>query len=216
MERKSVTELTDHDVRNERFRRDAAIDPRVKPGDPLRCGGLHDGTFAAAATIAWPAHHLHPQLGGNQVEHLGAILADQVQRAATTGALSAIDVDDDLVAWQMSGQRTAIAVGCRDAPPSLRWFRRVLGRVIFGGSLLGVLQNQLQLLEVELLRAGTIAMAQQALDQLPQLLILGLQLRHHFPKHLLQGVRIFRQGREIDLHNMMMTHAVASPPMTPA
>jgi hypothetical protein len=60
-------------------------------------------------------------------------------------------------------------------------------------------------------------MAQQTLDQLPQLLVLGLQLRHHFPQHPLQKIRIVRQGREIDLHNaMMLTHAVASQPMTPA
>jgi len=44
-----------------------------------------------------------------------------------------------------------------------------------------------------------------------------LQLRHHFPQHLLQDIRIVGQCREIDLHNaMMMTPTVASPPMTPA
>ena len=59
-------------------------------------------------------------------------------------------------------------------------------------------------------------MAQQALDQLPQLLVLGLQLRHHLPQHLLQDIWIFWQSREIDLHNPMMMHAVESPPMTPS
>jgi hypothetical protein len=43
-----------------------------------------------------------------------------------------------------------------------------------------------------------------------------LQLRHHFPQHPLQAIRIVRQCREIDLHNaMMLTLAVASLPMTP-
>ena len=92
-----------------------------------------------------------------------------------------------------------------------------LGGVVFGGTLLLVLQDQLQLIEVELLRSRAVAMAQQALDQLPQLLVLGLQLRHHLPQHLLQDIRIVRQCREIDLHNaMMMTHVVASLPMTSA
>jgi hypothetical protein len=60
-------------------------------------------------------------------------------------------------------------------------------------------------------------MAQQTLDQQPQLLVLGLQLRHHLPQHLPQDIRIVRQGREIDLHNAMpMTHAAASQPMNPA
>jgi hypothetical protein len=43
-----------------------------------------------------------------------------------------------------------------------------------------------------------------------------LQLGHRLPQHLLQDIRIVRQCCEIDLHNTMMTHAVASPPMTPA
>jgi hypothetical protein len=60
-------------------------------------------------------------------------------------------------------------------------------------------------------------MPQQTLDQLPQLLVLGLQFRHHLPQHLLQDIRIVRQYREIDLHDTtMMTHGIASMPMTPA
>jgi hypothetical protein len=59
-------------------------------------------------------------------------------------------------------------------------------------------------------------MAQQALDQLPQLLVLGLQFRHDLLQHLLQDSWIVRQVREIDLHNTMMMHAVESPPMTPS
>ena len=47
-------------------------------------------------------------------------------------------------------------------------------------------------------------MAQQALDQLPQLLVLGLQLRHNLLQHLLQDSRIVRQGPEIDLHDAVM------------
>ena len=73
------------------------------------------------------------------------------------------------------------------------------------------------MLEVELLRVRTVAMAQQTLDQLPQLLVLGLPFRHHVLQHLLQDSRIARQCREIDLHNtVMLTRAVASLPMTPA
>ena len=59
-------------------------------------------------------------------------------------------------------------------------------------------------------------MAQQTLDQQPQLLILGLQFRHHLPQHPLQDTRLVRECREIDLHNVMLTHVVAPLPMTPA
>ena len=64
---------------------------------------------------------------------------------------------------------------------------------------------------------ATLAMlVQQALDQLPQLLVLGLQFRYDLLQHLLQDSRIVRQSREIDLHNRIMTDRVAPPPMTPS
>jgi hypothetical protein len=72
----------------------------------------------------------------------------------------------------------------------------------------------LQLIEVKLLGAGAKAMAQQTLDQQPQLLVLGLQLRHHFPQHSLQDIRFVRECCEIDLHTGMMMYVVASLLMT--
>jgi hypothetical protein len=42
------------------------------------------------------------------------------------------------------------------------------------------------LIEVEHFRTRTVAVAQQALDQLPQLLILGLKFRHNLLQHSLQ------------------------------
>jgi hypothetical protein len=140
-----------------------------------------------------------------------------VQHATAARALFVVDVDDDLIAWQVCRQRTAIAVGNLGTPPSLRRFRRIFGGVAFGSTLLRILQDKLQLIEVELLRTWPVTVAQQTLDQQPQLLILGLQFRHHLLQHPLQDSRIVRQGREVDLHNaMMMTHVVASLPMTPA
>jgi hypothetical protein len=107
--------------------------------------------------------------------------------------------------------------GCQPCTrPSLRRFRRIFGGVGFGSTLLGILQDKLQLIEVELLRTRPLAVAQQTLDQLPQLFVLGLQFRHHFLHYPLQDSRIVRQRREVGLHNAMMMHAVASRPMTPA
>ena len=62
------------------------------------------------------------------------------------------------------------------------------------------LQAELQLIEVELLGTRAKPMAQQTLHQLPQLLVLGLQLRHHLPQHALQNIRIVGECREVDLH----------------
>jgi len=47
------------------------------------------------------------------------------------------------------------------------------------------LQAKPQLIEVELLRTRAKPMTQQTLDQQQQLLVLGLQLRHHLPQHAL-------------------------------
>ena len=105
----------------------------------------------AGAGSAWPAHHLHAQLGGNQIEHLATIIADHVQHTATARAFLIFNIDHDLVARQVRGQRTTIAVGYFDALPSLWRFCRVLGGIAFRGTLLRILQHQLQLLEVELL-----------------------------------------------------------------
>jgi len=94
------------------------------------------------------------------IEHLGAILADHVQRATAAGTVFALDIDDHFVARQVCRQRAAIAIGRPCASPSLRWLRCVLGRLAFGGALLRVFQTELQLIEVELLGTGTKSMAQ--------------------------------------------------------
>ena len=54
---------------------------RHPAGDrPLRCGGLHHRLLAGPAAIAGSADHLHPQLGGDDVEHLARVLADRRAR----------------------------------------------------------------------------------------------------------------------------------------
>jgi hypothetical protein len=57
---------------------------------------------------------------------------------------------------------------------------------------------KLQLIEIELLGMRAEPMPQQTLYQQPQLLVLGLQLGHHFPQHALQDIRFVRQCREVD------------------
>lgn len=153
-------------------------------------------------------------MGGDDVELLGAVFADHMQRATAARTLLALDIDDDLEARQVCRQRTAIAVGRLGAPWSLRCLRCVTGGFVFRSALLLILQAKPQLIEVELLRMRAKPMTQQTLDQQQQLLVLGLQLRHHLPQHALQNIRIVRQCREVDLHIVMMMNVVASLPMT--
>jgi len=99
------------------------------------------------------------------------------------------------------------------AAVSLRAPQR-LGRLRPPRRLLLILQAELQLIDVKFLGTRAEAMAQQTLDQQAQLLVLGLQLRHHLPQHALQNIRIIREGREINLHAGTMSYVVASLPMT--
>lgn len=62
-------------------------------------------------------------------------------------------------------------------------------------------------------------MAQQALDQHAEFVVLGVQFPvlvrrrgHHIPQHLLQQGRVVRQPVEVDLHTTMVIDAVASVP----
>ena len=147
---------------------------------------------------------------------LAAVFADHVQCATAAGTVLGLDIDDELVARQVRRQGTAIAMGGHSAPPSHRWRRGICRRPSFGGTLFRIHQDELQLIEVELLRTWPIAMAQPTLDQQPQLVVLGIRLRHHLPQHLLQDIRLVGECREINLHLGIMMYVVASLPMTPS
>ena len=65
-------------------------------------------------------------------------------------------------------------------------------------------------------------MAEQALDQHSEFVVLSVQLAmlvcrrgHHIPQHLLQECGVVRQPVEVDLHAGMMVDAVASAPAFP-
>ncbi len=64
---------------------------------------LMDGP-AGPAAIARPADTNDPQPRRNVVEHLADRLADLMQRATTAGASLALDVQPDVLAWQVGRQ----------------------------------------------------------------------------------------------------------------
>ena len=75
------------------------------------------------------------------------------------------------------------------------------------------------LVRIELFGAAAELMAQQALDQQPEFVVLGMQFRmllrccgDHLAQHLLQDGGVVRQSVEVDLHAMIMNNAPASAP----
>ena len=197
IKRLRVGELADHHVRDQCLGGHPAIDR------PVRRGRDHHDILATPADVARPARDPDPQLRRHDVELLGAEFADRRQRDTAARAVAVLDVDHHLVARQVRRQRAVVASrrlgagGARRAP-------RLLCRLVGGDGLLEVLEPELQLIEAQLLGAATELMAQQTLDEQPQLVVLGMQvalLQQHGPQHLLQGRGVVRQGVGIDLHD---------------
>ena len=150
---------------------------RHPAGDrPLRGGRLHHRPLAGPAAVAGAADHPHPQHGGDDVEHLARVLADDVHGPAAAGAALVLDVEQHLDPRQVRRQGAQVASPSpgrpRGAAPCRRLLLRRLGR---GHGLLEVLQAELELVGVELLRAPAEPPALQLPDQEPQLLDLGLR-----------------------------------------
>ena len=169
VERQEVGVLGHQHLRQERLGGHPAGDR------PLRCGRLHHRLLAGPAAIARAADHLHPILGRDDVEHLARVLADRVQAAAAAGAGLVLDVDQHLDPRQVRRQGAQVTSPNpgrrRGAVPRSHLLLRRLGR---SKGLLEVLQAELQLVGVELLRAAAELPALQLPDQEPQLLDLGL------------------------------------------
>jgi hypothetical protein len=100
-----IAEFVDQDLGEQSLGGHAAVD-RARG---RRC--LHHGFLAGATSVTRPADHPDPDLGGNVVQHLGAIFADQMQCAAAAGTGLVLDIDHLLDARQLGRQCTAIAFG---------------------------------------------------------------------------------------------------------
>ena len=155
---------------------DAALD---EPGGHW---GLHHDLLAGPAGVFWPTGHDHAELGGDDVETLGDVLAHRMQLAPAARAGLVMDVDDLLDARQVRGQRSAIGAPLPDPVGVLDWISRLLAGEALGLDLLGLLEPQQQLIDWQALGPAAEAMTLELLDDLAQPLVLGALLREHRPK----------------------------------
>ena len=166
VERQVVGVFADQHMGDQRLGRQPALD------QPRRCRRLDHGALAGAAAILRPAGDDHPELRRDDVEPLGDVLADPVQRAATARAGRARGLDHHLVPRQVLGQRAAIDTALL---PARRLQRRValLRRgLALGQRLLEVLERELQLIGIGgLLGAPPEQRPLQLLDDRAQLLV---------------------------------------------
>ncbi len=179
-------------VRDKRLAGQATVD------DVGRCRRLYERCLAAPAAIARATGDEDAEGGRYHVEPLGNVLADDVQRASAAAACLVLDVDDLLDPLQVRRKATTIGL----APARLAWGDR--HGIQAGGDhrecRLGILERHLQLLVVQLLRAGTKTVPTQRGDDVvqPGQLRLGMVVDGAEPHNLGSCIRLGRmQGSNL-------------------
>ena len=147
-------------LRHRGLRRQAAFD------QSSRCRHLDHHVLAGPAAVFGPAQNQHPELGWDDVEPLGDILADPVQNSMAAGTDLVADIDDRLDARQMSRQRTPVAAALGSPDLSLAAIIALGFSFAAGLDLLGLFKSQQQLVLRQRLGPPSEAMALQLLDDL--------------------------------------------------
>ena len=140
---------------------------------PRRRRGLHHPLLAAAAGIFRPAGDDDLVLRRDHIEPLRAVLADHLHRAAAAGAGGVLGLDDDLDPRQMLGQRAAAGPARLGAGALQRRIGLLLLGLGFGDGLFEILQREIELVGIELLRAPAELQPLQLADQVAKTVILG-------------------------------------------
>jgi hypothetical protein len=170
VERRVVGILGDQHMGDHRFGRQPALD------QPLRRGRLHHAIRAGPARIFGTMRHDHPELRRDDVEPPGRILADDVHRGAAAGTAGVFRRDRHVDMRQMGRKRAALGAASVGACPGSGRVLPVCGRRVAGDGLLDVLERQLQLLGIELLRTAAELRTLQLAQQVPQPVILRQRL----------------------------------------
>ncbi len=156
VQRQEIGVLGDQHQRDQRFGGNTALN------DPRRRRGLHDRTLARTAVVARTARHKDAEGGRDDIEALGHILADLMERTAAAWANFVVDVDDLLDPFEMGGKRAAVGLALPDA--LIRYGRRLAFYPRLAERRLDILETQLQLIGIELLRSRAEPMAHEAVD----------------------------------------------------
>ena len=127
-----------------------------------RCGRLHHHVLASPAGIFGSPDHQNPELGRDDVEPLGAILADHVQQAAAAGAGPILNIDHHLDTRQVAWQRASVRAALRGLRLSLGRRLGLMVSFLAGCRLLDLLEAQQQLILGQRLGPAAEAMTLQS------------------------------------------------------
>ncbi len=195
IERRVIAVFGDQHLRKQRRRRHAA-------GDwTFRSRRLGDRP-AGATSVFWTGDAQDAKLRGSPVQHLAHALADRMERTAAARARLAVDIEPDILARQMIGQRFA---------PGPRLGRRFLRacfdrRTAFANArdiAVEVLESERHLVGVEAFGAASELRPLELLDDELKALDLAVAAfddGRHVAHQMVQKRRIDRQIVEIDSH----------------
>jgi hypothetical protein len=154
--------LGDQNLSNRRLGRQSALD------QPRRRRRLHHHFLASPAGIFGPTHDQHPQLCRDDVEPFAGIFPDPVQRVAAARTVAILDVDDDLDARKMSGERSTIHAALGGTTGSFGRGGVFALSLTTRCALLDLFEPEQQLILRQRLGPATEAMALQLFDDLFQ------------------------------------------------
>ncbi len=169
-----------------RLGRQAALD------QPRRGRRLHDSALAGAAGVFGTPRHQHAELRRHDVEPLGDILTDLMERPLAAGTGFILDVDDGFDAREMRRQRATVRAALSGR---LLAFGGGLGFLLRGGArfrLFDLFEREQHLVFGKGLGASSKAMALHLLDDLHETIV----ARPLGEEHRLQFVRIV--GKRLD------------------
>ena len=166
----------------------------------IRCSGrsLRHLAVAFAACVFGPARNDDLEARRDHVEPFRDVLAEFDPKPVAAGAALVGEIDDDLLARQMFGQRAAIDLALApDGRPG--WLALAFRLGLRGGDrLLDVLQHQSELVRIDLLRSRAEAMTLKHLDDGDQTLVLVARGDEQFlERPCIVGKRIRRRRHDL-------------------
>jgi hypothetical protein len=187
VERQVVGVFGDQHLSDGRLGRKAAFD------QPRRCRRLNHDVLTRPTGVFGPPDHQNPELGRHDVETLGAIFADYMQRPTAARAAVIFDVDDHLDPRQVDRQRTTIGPTLGGARLTLsRRFGLLIGFIVSRG-LLDLFKAKQQLILGKRLGPSAEPMTLHLLDDLCEPLgASALRQQHCLQRRRIIGERIGR------------------------
>lgn len=178
--------------RDQRLGRNAALDQMFGRRS------LRHLAVAFAACVFGPARDDDLEARRDHVEPFRDVLAELDPKPVAAGAALVGEIDDDLLARQMFGQRAAIDLALApDGRPG--WLALAFRLGLRGGDrLLDVLQHESELVRIDLLRSRAEAMTLKHLDDGDQTLVLVARGDEQFlERPCIVGKRIRRRRHDL-------------------